>query len=100
MPKQFGVTLPLTGYIYLEVEAEDEQDAIEKAMSSDQVKIDNIEEWEACRQIVEGNVFHGLRNTAEAEDIDSGDDSNDDDAERDDNLRDHYAGPDEDSDAY
>lgn len=64
--KTYGVTLPVTGILYVEVEAENENDAIDKAMEAD-VTIDDIQEWESHRQIVQGNVFHGHTNNADAE---------------------------------
>jgi nicotinate-nucleotide pyrophosphorylase len=70
--KTYGVSLPISGTVYIEVEAEDEDDAIEKALISDQCVLDNIETWEAHRQITQGNFFYGTRNEAEAEPVDDG----------------------------
>lgn len=58
----------MTGVIDVEVEAENEEDAIEKALSSD-LTSDDISEWEAVRQIVQGNVFYGHTNEAEAQEV-------------------------------
>jgi len=65
--KSYDVCLPLTGKIYVTVEAESERDAIKKAFCSEELLRDNIVEWEVCEMIVEGNVFHGLENRAHAE---------------------------------
>lgn len=63
--KRYTVLLPITGVICVEVEAETEKDAIDAALSSDDLTTDKIEEWEAHRQIVKGNVFYGSQNEAE-----------------------------------
>lgn len=52
----WAVTLPIAGHAYLEVEADDEKSAIEKACEV--VTIDDIESWEALEQFTEGNVCH------------------------------------------
>ena len=72
MAKTWGVTLPLTGKLYVEVEAEDEEAAIEAALASNDVIIENIEEWEVVKEISRGNVFCGLQNRADAQLIDDG----------------------------
>lgn len=64
MPR-YSVTVPFSGYAVVDVEAEDERAAIDKALG--EVSLDDIQEWETHEQIVEGNVFHGNRNKAEAE---------------------------------
>lgn len=42
--KTYAVTLQITGSMFIEVEAEDENDAVSKAV--DDVTIDNLEGWE------------------------------------------------------
>lgn len=69
--KTFGVTLPITGYLYLEVQAANEAEALQRAM--DDHCRDDIEEWEACEVVVEGNIFYGRKNHAEVELLDEGD---------------------------
>ncbi len=66
--KTYGVTLPITGTVYVEVEAESEDDAIEKALESE-VDSDDIESWETHRKIVQGNVFYGGQNEADAQEL-------------------------------
>lgn len=66
--KTYAVRLPITGVIDINIEAESEDDAIEKALDSD-ITSDDISEWETCRQIVQGNVFHGHTNEAEAQEV-------------------------------
>ena len=66
--KTFSVTLPISGTAYVEVEAENEDDAIDAALNA--VTNDDIETWEAHRSIVEGNVVHAMQPwRAEARDI-------------------------------
>jgi hypothetical protein len=62
--KQYLVRLPITGVVEVYVEAESEDDAIDNALETD-ITIDDIVEWDICRQIVQGNVFHGRMNAAE-----------------------------------
>jgi hypothetical protein len=69
MAKKWMVTLPLTGTITVQVEAENERDAIDTALEGGDFKTENINEWEVVRQIVRGNVFSGLMNSAEAEEV-------------------------------
>lgn len=60
--KNYTVLIPITGYIEIEVDAEDKDSAIDKAFDSEDLKLDNVLEWEAHEHICEGNVFHGLMN--------------------------------------
>ena len=65
--KRWAVTLPITGTIYVEVEAETEKEAINAALVSD---YDSDEmQWEVHRHVVRGNVFYGMQCDAEAEEI-------------------------------
>ena len=61
---QYEVTLPITGIMFLTVEAESEEDAISKAQ--DEAVLSCLEEWESHEHIVQGNVFYGVKNEAEA----------------------------------
>lgn len=69
MAKTWNVSLPFTGYVVVEVEAENEREAIEAALNGE-VTTDDIEQWEVVKEIVQGNVFFGMRNRAEAEPVD------------------------------
>lgn len=69
MPR-YLVTLPLTGTISVEVDAEDEESAITAALASEDVIVTNIEEWEVHRQICRGNVLYASQNEAEVREID------------------------------
>lgn len=70
MSKTYGVTIPITGTIYVEVEADSEKEAIDKALSADGCEWPETPDvWETHSQIVRGNVFSGMQNTASAEEI-------------------------------
>lgn len=62
--KEYDVCIPISGKIWVTVEAETQQEAIEKALSSEQICRDNLEEWEAHTKIVQGNIFYGMQNEA------------------------------------
>lgn len=63
--KMYGVTLPIYGSVYVEVEASSEKEAIDTALRSE-ITLDDIESWEAVRKICEGNVCHASPNYADA----------------------------------
>jgi hypothetical protein len=65
--KTYNVCLPLTGTIWVTVEAESEEAAIEAALCSEDAKTENIEEWQTHRQICKGNVLYADTNEAYAE---------------------------------
>ncbi|ALM62171.1 hypothetical protein AXI64_gp179 [Vibrio phage qdvp001] len=67
--KSYEVLVPITGYIVVEVEAENEKEAIDKAFESDDLTIDNINEWDTHENIVQGNVFYGVKNEVEVEEV-------------------------------
>ena len=64
---KYGVTVPIAGMAYIEVEAENEEDARQEALSS--VCIDDIEEWDCYRVICEGNVLYTPCNSIEIVEI-------------------------------
>lgn len=64
----YGVTLPITGTIYVEVEAASEEEAIEKALEAE-VTSNDIESWSTHKIVVRGNVFHGEQNEASAQEV-------------------------------
>lgn len=67
--KKYLVNLPITGYISIEVEAKNEEMAIDKAFESEECNLDNLIEWEACESVCEGNVCYAILTDAEAEEI-------------------------------
>lgn len=67
MPK-YGVSLPVTGQIYVEVDADDEESAIDAALEKELTnKEKRLMEWETIREVVRGNVFSGMLRQADAE---------------------------------
>lgn len=66
--KKYGVCLPFTDYRYLEVEAENEKEALDKAF---EIKWDekNIGELEYHEKVTEGNVCHAVMNEYSIEEI-------------------------------
>ena len=63
--KEFCVQVPICGYAVVVVEAENEKEAISKALKD--VQLSDIESWEALEQIVDGNCFYGAMNAVEVE---------------------------------
>lgn len=61
----YGVTLPITGTVYVEVMASSAEEAIDKAMEGDMP--DDVDEWQFHREVCSGNTFHGSTNEASAE---------------------------------
>lgn len=53
--KRYDVTIPIAGHAIVSVEAESEEDAIAKALDSDQLTITSIESWEALERFHQGN---------------------------------------------
>jgi hypothetical protein len=64
----YSVTLPINGKMFVEVEADSDEEAIDKALESE-LTIDLIEEWEALRIVCQGNCFRGCCNEAYAEEM-------------------------------
>lgn len=58
--KEFTIMMPFTGVAIRTVEAETEEEAIEKF--HEEVTSSDFEQWECVEQIVKGNVFYGVRN--------------------------------------
>lgn len=73
--KTYGVTLPIMGTAYVEVEAGSEEEAIEAALNGE-ITFGDFSEWDAVRQIVRGRVFCGSTNEAYAEEIEDTEASN------------------------
>lgn len=68
---KYGVNVPICGRAYIEVEADNEEEAIEEACES--IEDSNIEEWEALEFVCKGNVCYAPYWNAEAEVLDSED---------------------------
>ena len=67
--KRYTVQIPIVAICYVEVEAENKEEAFKKAFESDDLDIDNVDEWEAYETIVEGNLLHTPYNRAEIVDV-------------------------------
>lgn len=62
--KEFEVTLPVHGIIYMTVEAETKEEAIEYALNN--YREDDLEEWSAYESLGRGNVNYVSPTEAEA----------------------------------
>ena len=63
---KWGVTLPVSGSVYCEVEAETEEAAITEALCNGDWDSDSLQ-WEVHRNIVKGNVCYAMQREADAE---------------------------------
>ena len=57
MKKLYAVSVPVVGYAYKEVEAENEKEALELALE-DGFCLDEVEDLEMYEKIIEGNVCY------------------------------------------
>ena len=64
---KYGGSLPLTGWIYLEVEAKNEKEALDKAR--DKATLDDMVEWEFTEKVCSGHVSYAVLNEAEGEEL-------------------------------
>lgn len=65
--KEYCVNVPICGYAVVNVEAENEKEAIRKAI--DNARLSDIEYWGALEHVIRGNVFYGELNDAEVEEL-------------------------------
>ncbi len=63
--KRYTVKVPIVAVCYIDVEAENEKDAMDKAFESEDLKLENVEEWEPFEHITQGNVIYTYHNDAE-----------------------------------
>lgn len=63
---KYGVNLPIVGYVYIEVEAENEQDAIDKALEAEW-KDEDIQEEYTVEHVCSGNACYHPYADADAE---------------------------------
>ena len=79
--KEYYVSLPVNAKVHVTVEANSEEEAIEKALSEvsftlecknekDSEKHYEIEEWDVYDKMMEGNFWYGVIYKAEAEQSD------------------------------
>ena len=67
--KKYTVKVPIVAVCYVEVEAENEQEAIDMAFESDDLKLENVDEWEPLEHIVEGKVVYTYNSDVEVEEM-------------------------------
>ncbi|MBN3351902.1 hypothetical protein CF086_16525 [Clostridium botulinum] len=67
--KKYSVYVPVAGYIYKEVEAENEEEALDKVFDEG-YEDDDIQEMDMYDKIAEGNVCYLNTSHAYAEEID------------------------------
>ena len=72
MGKIYGVSIPVAGFAYVEVEADNEEEAGSKALG--EVDMSKIEEWDVYRILVEGNVLYAPLNRMDVEHVDDTED--------------------------
>lgn len=72
--EKFNVRLPFNGIISIQVNAENEEDAIEKAISDDDITLNlksdkgyQIDEWGVFDTLLKGNVWYGFSYEADAQ---------------------------------
>lgn len=66
--KKYGVSIPVAGYVYKEVEAESKEEALEKAFDEG-YKDDEIAELDMYDVLVDGNVCYTYHTKVEVEEI-------------------------------
>lgn len=54
---KYSVTIPIAGHVVVEVEASNDEEAIDRAIERN-LTMDDIEEWETLRSFYEGNLCH------------------------------------------
>lgn len=67
--KKYGVSIPIAGYVYKEVEAETKEEALEKAFDEG-FEDDEIAELDMYDKLIEGNICYTYNTSAYAEEID------------------------------
>ncbi len=65
---KYGISMPFTGYVYKEVEAENEDEALANFYNSE-ITIDDAEEWDTCQFVTTGNVTHAILNNMIIEEL-------------------------------
>jgi hypothetical protein len=67
MAKRYTVLVPISGCVYVDVIAESEDEAVEKAVNGEVEGEypDRPEEWESHRHITQGNVCYAMHWEAE-----------------------------------
>lgn len=64
---KYLVQVPITGYAEIEVEAENKEEAVSRAMQN--VTFDDVAEWEVHREVCKGNVCYALLGRVDVEEV-------------------------------
>lgn len=67
--KKYGVSVPIAGYIYKEVEANSKEEALE-IVFEEGYEDEDIQEIEMYGKLIEGNICHTYYTRAEVEELD------------------------------
>lgn len=70
--KTWDLTIPITGRLAVQVEAETEQEAVEIAVSN--AALSDLIEWQAHDEISRGNFFFGLQQKYSVDYVEGGED--------------------------
>ncbi len=65
----YAVTIPVAGYMVVEVEASSKEEAINEAMLRNDAIGDYLEELDTYRHLTQGNVLYAPFNSAYAQEI-------------------------------
>lgn len=66
--KKYGVSVPISGYVYIEVEAENEEEALDKVFAQG-FEDDDIQELEMYEKLIEGNICHTHHTDTDIEEL-------------------------------
>ena len=67
--KKWSVSVPFTGYVTVDVEADSEEEAIGVALGSEDLDITKAEGVEFHEHVVRGNVCYAVMRDASAEEV-------------------------------
>ena len=65
--KKYGVCMPVTGYVYMEVEANNEEEALDFVYEN--ATLNDIGEWELTDYVCKGNVSYAVMSEYEIYEI-------------------------------
>ncbi len=65
---KYGISMPMTGIVYKEIEAETEKEALEKFWGCT-LTTDDIHEWDLHEHVTTGNVTHAMLNDYDVEEL-------------------------------
>ncbi|MFK5891899.1 MAG: hypothetical protein QM504_01610 [Pseudomonadota bacterium] len=66
--KLYSVSMPITGFIYVEVEAASEVEAKQKFYDGNH-SLEDVEEWSTHESIADGNVIHCVLSSMEIDEL-------------------------------